>query len=728
MNVIILVSVLVLFVSVSAFILYKFPTKKTLLIKILSFSLFFVYLVRLFSFDTINQTFNLFLVDIETPKNANETWLFSPLLTVVIIMLRWFSVVVVAWIFISALYPLRRVKMLIGFGGTIATILNVVLFNSHLIAFQNSTEISLRSIQFTIESGLVFSIALIYLQDSFKNIKLLKEPKELLLFSLIIFGSFFALMPQYLLYNFFGNYGAVPKEFNAEHFVLILLPVVFILAVYFAMYDKKQEQKDALILYMALAAPFQYFYLRRPGFAALPFHLCNTAVILIFFASLFRIKSIFYFSYFANVIGAIGGIMLPNYTTDIFSATVVHFFYNHTYALIIPIIAVALGVFQKPKLRSMYNALIVFSVYYVAMVFLNAWLNNYAKVDYFFIYSDFIPDMLGVIKLRNNYVASFDFKGLTFTFYWLYQILYYFVFIFLMFVSWYVYDASYQAIDQNRALRAKRKQMKIDKNLLLEALNGRSFSERMIEDYKDMIKIINFSKRYGKSKRYAVKNFSLEVQAGEIFGFLGHNGAGKSTTIKSMVGIQSITEGEIYIDGYSIKSQPIEAKMRIGYVSDNHAVYEKLTGREYINYVADLYKIDKETRDQRLEGLLDMLQLNEAFDNEVKSYSHGMKQKLVVIASLIHEPSVWILDEPLTGLDPRSSYQIKELMRAHAQKGNIVFFSSHVIEVVEKLCTKIAVITDGELTGVYDVAELKQKGISLETLYMTDKSEVKVEV
>src|SRR5690606_9117149 len=186
-------------------------------------------------------------------------------------------------------------------------------------------------------------------------------------------------------------------------------------------------------------------------------------------------------------------------------------------------------------------------------------------------------------------------------------------------------------------------------------------------------------KRYGKSSRYAVKNFSLEVAPGEIFGFLGHNGAGKSTTIKSMVGIQSITEGEIFLDGYSIKTQPVEAKLRIGYVSDNHAVYEKLTGREYIHYVADLYRVPKEVRDQRLEELLKKLSLAHAIDQEVKSYSHGMKQKLVVIASLIHEPPIWILDEPLTGLDPTSAYQIKESMKEHAAKGNIVFFSSHVI-------------------------------------------------
>jgi ABC-2 type transport system ATP-binding protein len=162
-------------------------------------------------------------------------------------------------------------------------------------------------------------------------------------------------------------------------------------------------------------------------------------------------------------------------------------------------------------------------------------------------------------------------------------------------------------------------------------------------------------------------------------------------------------------------------KLHLGYVSDNHAVYEKLTGREYIHYVADLYRVPKDIRDQRLNHFLETLSLAHAIDHEVKSYSHGMKQKLVVIASLIHEPPVWVLDEPLTGLDPTSAFQIKETMREYAQKGNIVFFSSHVIEVVEKICTKIAVINQGELMGVYEVAQLQKDGISLESLYMSGK-------
>ncbi|PKM54824.1 MAG: hypothetical protein CVU98_12980 [Firmicutes bacterium HGW-Firmicutes-3] len=233
-----------------------------------------------------------------------------------------------------------------------------------------------------------------------------------------------------------------------------------------------------------------------------------------------------------------------------------------------------------------------------------------------------------------------------------------------------------------------------------------------------MIKITHFRKRYGSSKYYAVDDFSLTVKGGEVFGFLGHNGAGKSTTIKSLVGIQSITEGDMEICGYNIKTHPLEAKLNIGYVSDNHAVYERLTGREYINYVADLYMVPQKERDERLNHYLERFALTDAIDNEIKSYSHGMKQKLVVISSLIHDPKVWILDEPLTGLDPTSSHQIKEEMREHANRGNTVFFSSHVIEVVEKICDRIAIIRKGQLVGIFEVAKLKDQGLTLEQLYL----------
>ena len=233
-----------------------------------------------------------------------------------------------------------------------------------------------------------------------------------------------------------------------------------------------------------------------------------------------------------------------------------------------------------------------------------------------------------------------------------------------------------------------------------------------------MVKITHFSKTYAGSNKKSVDDLSLEIHDGEVFGFIGHNGAGKSTTIKSLVGIQSITEGSIEIEGYDIARQPLEAKLHMGYVSDNHALYEKLTGREYINYVADLYMVSEEDKKERIDKYVKMFKLEHAIDREIKSYSHGMKQKCMVISALIHNPKVWVLDEPLTGLDPTSSWQIKECMRQHADAGNIVFFSSHVIEVVEKICDRIAIISGGKLRRISTMEEIKAEGVSLEQLYL----------
>lgn len=715
-----IIPIIPIILSIVLFILVKTTDNKKLkLLKIFSVTLFAIYLVRLFSEDVYDNVFNVLLFDVKTPIDPQSTWLFSPGLSVVISLLRWFTIFSILWLMIAPFFKKPRIWYLAGISGLLVSVLNIIFFKQNIIAFTGIFEpFHYRTIQFAVEIAVMILLSL----SSIIYLVLAKEKIVIKKFGissiLIIAGSLFAVMPQTLLFNWFGNFGEVPKDFSLSHLLVMILPLIIMLIIYFTMRRKDQESKDLVITLMAVAAFIQYFYMRRESLAALPLHLCNTAVVLLFFAVIFKIKGFFYFAYFANVLGAIAAIILPNYSTDLFSFTVIHFGYNHLYAFIIPILGVALNTFERPKIRNMYHALVVFSVYFVTVIFLNAWFNNYTTVDYFFTYSDFLTDLFNIRSFQYNYIYEFNIGDLTFRFYWLFQLVYYLAFIVLMFASWYVYDLAYQMIDQNAKLKRKRKLIKIDHLRLLELLDGKDISEPINPEGTDMIKISNFSKKYGQSEKYAVKNFSLEVNGGDIFGFLGHNGAGKSTTIKSLVGIQSITEGEMEICGYSIKAQPLEAKLKIGYVSDNHAVYEKLTGREYIHYVADLYRVEHDTRDQRLAELATKLSLDHALDQMIKSYSHGMKQKLVVIASLIHEPPVWILDEPLTGLDPISSYQIKEIMKDHAAKGNIVFFSSHVIEVVEKICTKIVVITEGELTGIYDIDILKSGNISLEELYM----------
>lgn len=234
-----------------------------------------------------------------------------------------------------------------------------------------------------------------------------------------------------------------------------------------------------------------------------------------------------------------------------------------------------------------------------------------------------------------------------------------------------------------------------------------------------MLEIKNLTKRYGESTVNAVEDLSISLKSGEIYGFLGPNGAGKSTTIKSLVGIFPFQQGDILIDGVSIKTNPLEAKAKIGYVSDNHAVFERLTGREYVNHMANLYGAAPEEAEARTNELLDIFKLREAFNRPIKSYSHGMKQKISVIGALVHNPKLWVLDEPLTGLDPQSSYQLKKVMKRHAAEGNTVFFSSHILDVVENLCNRCCIIAHGKLCGVYDIAEIKARGESLEEIFVS---------
>lgn len=235
-----------------------------------------------------------------------------------------------------------------------------------------------------------------------------------------------------------------------------------------------------------------------------------------------------------------------------------------------------------------------------------------------------------------------------------------------------------------------------------------------------MIRLNNVSKTYAKSQKKAVEDLSLEIKDGEIFGFLGPNGAGKSTTIKMITGILTPDCGTIEVDGINMADKPVLAKSRIGFVPDNHETYETLKGIEYLNFIGVMYNVESGLLKSRIDEYAAMFQLTDALPNMISSYSHGMKQKLMVIAALIHEPKVWILDEPLTGLDPQSAFQLKQLMRKHADSGNTVFFSSHVIDVVEKVCDRIAIINHGKLVAVDTLENIKKDdSVSLESLFLT---------
>ena len=220
-----------------------------------------------------------------------------------------------------------------------------------------------------------------------------------------------------------------------------------------------------------------------------------------------------------------------------------------------------------------------------------------------------------------------------------------------------------------------------------------------------MLKIEHLTKLYGEKK--AVDDLSLHIEKGEIYGFIGHNGAGKTTTIKACCGILGFDSGEIYVDGVSVKADPLACKRKIAYIPDNPDLYEFLSGVKYLNFVADVYGVSAAERESRILHYADMFDLTADLAQPVSAYSHGMKQKLAVIAALIHEPMLIMMDEPFVGLDPTASHQLKTIMRQHCDRGGAIFFSTHVLEVAEKLCDKVAIIKNGRLVASGTMGEVR---------------------
>lgn len=230
-----------------------------------------------------------------------------------------------------------------------------------------------------------------------------------------------------------------------------------------------------------------------------------------------------------------------------------------------------------------------------------------------------------------------------------------------------------------------------------------------------MLRIEHLTKKYGEKK--AVDDLSLHIQKGEIYGFIGHNGAGKTTTIKACCGILAFDEGEVFIDGTSVKADPLACKKKLAYIPDNPDLYEFLSGIKYLNFIADVFRVDKETREAKIKELADTFEITADLAQPVSAYSHGMKQKLAIIAAFIHSPELIIMDEPFVGLDPKAAHLLKQMMRKHCDEGGAIFFSTHVLEVAEKLCDKVAIIKQGKLVASGTMEEVKGDE-SLESVFL----------
>jgi ABC-2 type transport system ATP-binding protein len=224
---------------------------------------------------------------------------------------------------------------------------------------------------------------------------------------------------------------------------------------------------------------------------------------------------------------------------------------------------------------------------------------------------------------------------------------------------------------------------------------------------KFMIELINVNKSYNGMVK-AVEDLSLVVPEGQIVGFLGPNGAGKTTTIKIITGILNADSGSIIINGIDVKERPLDAKRQFGFVPDSPDMFLRLKGIEYLNFMADIYNVSGDIRGKRIQELSESFEMEAALNDQIQSYSHGMRQKIIIIGVLIHDPSVWILDEPMTGLDPKSSYTLKEMMKNHAAAGKTVFFSTHVLEVAEKLCDRVAIVNKGKLLFYGTMDEIRE--------------------
>lgn len=581
-----------------------------------------------------------------------------------------------------------------------------------------------RLLALALEIGVGLALSLFQIID-LKDVRLTVKQK---LKSIAAFlGMLIMAMPVWVPKAIFG-YGKDSIRFDEltlHHRLLLYGIPIFALIVHFLFTRCEFEQRRFALIYISLATminfSFDYSFSTFIYPHQWPLHLCNLALYVFPIVLIFKLNKLYYFTIFINVLGALFAMLMPN-TGDInwLSSSSVVFWNNHYIAMLLPLLMMSLRIFPRPKMKQFIYSLIGFFGYYLMVLVANAVLTGMGHhTDFFFINTDFVAEKLGewAENLR-NFVLNINYKEYVFTLYPVYQLLYFIVYILMSLGMWFIYEQIFEITDTFDIIMERNRKIKADRLALEVQLAGRSMQEPLNPQNEGKLILRNFSKRYSTSDVYAVYNANLEIEGGQIFGFLGPNGAGKSTIIKTIVGIQTITSGDIEVSGYDVDKQSVEAKMQIGFVPDHYALYENLSGREYINYIADLYNVSKEDRDSRITDYVKRFRLETAIDNPMKTYSHGMKQKITIMSALVHNPKIWILDEPLTGLDPESIFQVKECMKEHAARGNLVFFSSHIIDVVENICDKIAIIRKGQILCTKSVAEIKESGIPLETFYM----------
>ena len=663
--------------------------------------------------------------DFDDYVNLGSSPISSKIVTLLSIFAIWFKTTGILIVLLRPFFGFKLVRNLNKYVVGFILVLNIFTIFPVMTLLQGNNDLTLLFGIWILEIILSF---MIYVYYSIKDNKDRNTIKDIFVMLGILICMFVASMPAYFPQFVFGygNEVLLVKDITFEHRAFLYVGIIIPIVLYFVLRNKSEEVIRFSLIYISLATligfvvNYDYTNILEPW--RLPFHLCNTAMFIIPLCLIFKMKRLFYFTYFINVLGAVFAMLMPNYdsTVNIFSMRVFNFWYNHWIASFMPLLIVALRQFKRPTIKQFIWSMIGFLGYFVLVLVLNVVFSSWGHdVDYFFINSDFIADKLGVwAEKLFNITASINIGNMNLEFHPIYQIMFFFVYVLLGLGTWFVYNEFFIIADKHFELNQKVKKIRLDKIARMNTVSKERKEEVMKASTEIKLELKHFSKKYATSKVYAVKDANFEVRGGEIFGFLGPNGAGKSTIIKSIVGIQPISEGSIDICGFDVQTESTAAKANIGYVPDHYALYEKLSGREYINYIADIFDVPQEERDERINKYVKIFELEHSIDSKIRTYSHGMKQKITIMSALVHNPKVWILDEPLTGLDPNSIYQVKECMKQHASEGNIVFFSSHLIDIVEKLCDKIAIIKKGQIQCVKTLEQIESTGISLEQFYL----------
>lgn len=644
----------------------------------------------------------------------------SKFLTAMSLILNWLSYAVIWILVIGSFFDFKLLNLIKKYILTPVFLLLIIFLKTYALGILDTFEdVSFRGILIAIEFGLMALLLVhTFLTDQNKY-----ERKDYQTLAIVTIPIFLATLTPHLLKGLFGYAPSYIKvqDFSIYHRFIIYLGIMIPILAWYGLRNKDAHIKKFVLLYMSMAFLFtfswEYKFDNYLNLKTWPLHLCHTAMFLVPITLIFKSNKIFYFTFFINVFGAFIALIIPNYgTPNLFSTSIFVFYINHFGAFFMPLLMVALGLYERPKFKEFKYSMIGFVCYYVLVLLINAAIGS----DFFFINNTFIVDKLGKWWVRNVYDFNVHFQILSIDFVIrpIYQILFFVVYVLIALLMWFIYEEYYRFADSMHDINIRKALLKKINEEVKEVLEVGKNIEIMYPESLNKLRLVQFSKKYASSDVYAVKDASFEVNAGDIFGFLGPNGAGKSTIIKSIVGIQPITEGHIELFGYDVTKQPIIAKRHIGFVPDHYALYEQLTGREYVNYVADLFLVSKEDRDIRLDKYVKIFNLSHAFDQKIKTYSHGMKQKITIMSALVHNPKLWILDEPLTGLDPDSIFQVKEAMIQHAKEGNIVFFSSHIIDVVEKICDRVAIIKKGQIKATLSIHDLESKKMSLEKYFM----------